>query len=347
MMRLMLDGKAIMSLIKFSEYSSQISEAMAVDVAEQDETVIIEWTEENWNALTVTERAELEAEAVNGWAMWQIGGLSEVNGSPNIELEIFEAEDFLASLVEDCGECGKEPCVCEDVSEAKPPSLKKLPPHLAKFFDKDGNLTRAAAERLAKGKVKFNIKDVTPKGYGPSEDIQEAKKVMSKKGDYAFGKDTSKDISFVTYKGKVISQGDFDSGSDGWWMNITGKKGQEFFDKPSDVISYFTKKKITEDVTVEFIEEELKFVDDIGESIVTVEAYKARNTMQRRATQKKKDQNKFKDRAVKMKAKIERKKGGNKVKRIKMRKKWVRINKGKIKNAHKVFGGKVKSKFTK
>jgi len=52
----------------------------------------------------------------------------------------------------------------------------KLPPHLAKFFDKDGNLKKDAAARIAKGQQKLNIKDVTPKGYGPSEeaDLDEA-----------------------------------------------------------------------------------------------------------------------------------------------------------------------------
>jgi|TARA_B110000116_G_scaffold59471_1_gene50883 hypothetical protein len=75
--------------------------------------------------------------------------------------------------------------------------------------------------------------------------------------------------------------------------------------------------------------------------------FKARNTQQRRATQKNKDRNKFKDRQGKLKAKIDRKKGGNKVRRLKIRKKWQKVNKSKIKNAQKVYGGKVKSKFTK
>ena len=48
----------------------------------------------------------------------------------------------------------------------------KLPPHLAKFFDKDGNLKKDAADRIAKGKQKLNIKDVTPKGYGPKEEVE-------------------------------------------------------------------------------------------------------------------------------------------------------------------------------
>lgn len=78
-----------------------------------------------------------------------------------------------------------------------------------------------------------------------------------------------------------------------------------------------------------------------------IDEYTARNTMKRRATQKVKDKKKFSDRATKLKAKIDRKKGGAKVKRKKTRMKWMRKNKSKIKNAQKVFGGKVKSKFTK
>jgi len=73
--------------------------------------------------------------------------------------------------------------------------------------------------------------------------------VRAKKGQYVFGKDEKKDISVVTYKGKVISTGDFDSGSDSWWMDIKGKKGQVSFDQPKDVVDYFTKNKITEDTT--------------------------------------------------------------------------------------------------
>ena len=53
-----------------------------------------------------------------------------------------------------------------EVDEAK----SKLPPHLAKFFDKDGNLKKDAAARVAKGREKINWIDVTPKGYGPKEE---------------------------------------------------------------------------------------------------------------------------------------------------------------------------------
>ena len=49
----------------------------------------------------------------------------------------------------------------------------KLPPHLAKFVDKKGNLTKDAEKRVQKGRNKRKIKDVTPKGYGPKESLDE------------------------------------------------------------------------------------------------------------------------------------------------------------------------------
>jgi len=55
----------------------------------------------------------------------------------------------------------------------------KLPPHLAKFFDKDGNLKKDAADRIAKGRAKLNWKDVTPKGYGPKEEFEATRMPMS------------------------------------------------------------------------------------------------------------------------------------------------------------------------
>ena len=54
----------------------------------------------------------------------------------------------------------------------------KLPPHLAKFVDKKGNLTPDAAKRVAAGrkkdKPKYKIIDRTPKGYGPNEEDEMA-----------------------------------------------------------------------------------------------------------------------------------------------------------------------------
>ena len=196
-----------MSLVKFSEY---VSEAVSI----KDDEAIVEWSEDGWNSLTIAERAELEAEAVLGWAMWHIGPIDKddaENPDDDEDSGRFVAHEgaeaisaYLDTINEAaCDACGEDPCVCDpDVSE-----------------------------------------EITPE----------------------------------------------------MWM----------------------------------------------------EKYKARNTQQRRKTQKNKDRMKFKNRGAKLKAKIDRKKGGNKVKRIKLRKKWMRINKSKIKNAQKVYGGKVKSKFTK
>ena len=56
----------------------------------------------------------------------------------------------------------------------------KLPPHLAKFVDKKGNLKPDAAKRVQKARSKSKIKDVTPKGYGPNE----AKSPLQKLKDF-------------------------------------------------------------------------------------------------------------------------------------------------------------------
>jgi hypothetical protein len=51
---------------------------------------------------------------------------------------------------------------------------KQLPAHLAKYFDKSGNIKdKNVADKIAKElknrNVKYKITDVTPKGYGPKE----------------------------------------------------------------------------------------------------------------------------------------------------------------------------------
>ena len=50
----------------------------------------------------------------------------------------------------------------------------KLPPHLAKFFDKKGNPKPEVAARMRKGRALrgVEITDVTPKGYGPKEELK-------------------------------------------------------------------------------------------------------------------------------------------------------------------------------
>ena len=67
----------------------------------------------------------------------------------------------------------------------------KLPPHLAKFFDKKGNPNPEAAKRMAAGRKKREapqVKDVTPKGYGPSDEEVS----ITAKGRAALEKDKKK-----------------------------------------------------------------------------------------------------------------------------------------------------------
>ena len=66
--------------------------------------------------------------------------------------------------------------------DAKDELDEALPPHLAKLFDKDGNFKdkkkQAKFDKMQKAArkgIKFTSKDVTPKGYGPEEGIEEAK----------------------------------------------------------------------------------------------------------------------------------------------------------------------------
>ena len=85
------------------------------------------------------------------------------------------------------------------------------------------------------------------------ETVNEAIKVFAKKSGYVFYKDTVKDIAMLSYKGKVISSGDFDQGADGWFMELhqRGMEGQKFFSTGEDVIKFFMKNKITEAVSVD------------------------------------------------------------------------------------------------
>ena len=71
---------------------------------------------------------------------------------------------------------------------------KGLPPHLAKLFDKDGNFKDPKTQKKyqdmidRQGKKNFKITDVTPKGYGPKEDLnKDDEKVVKKVRDMLKG----------------------------------------------------------------------------------------------------------------------------------------------------------------
>ena len=79
----------------------------------------------------------------------------------------------------------------------------KLPPHLAKFFDKKGNMKPDVAKRVAAGRKKREepkIKDVTPAGYGPNEDSQDMPGLGPKKKSVR----TSKRVGQI-YTGAQVS----------------------------------------------------------------------------------------------------------------------------------------------
>jgi len=69
------------------------------------------------------------------------------------------------------------------------------------------------------------------------------------KGQYKAVKDG--DVTNIIHKGKVVGTADFDSGADGYFVSIKGKKGQEFFDDAQKMVDYFAKNKITEEVELD------------------------------------------------------------------------------------------------
>jgi len=135
----------------------------------------------------------------------------------------------------------------------------KLPPHLAKFFDKDGNLKKDAAARVAKGRAKLNWKDVTPKGYGPKEEVDE--KLDMKKAGYAGTR--HKDIERDKYNKKRKGQGMKDEVEEG----VTGPTRM-------DVQKHFDKEKGLLRVRINATEKALKISDMKVDAKGTVQSFK-------------------------------------------------------------------------
>jgi len=91
-----------------------------------------------------------------------------------------------------------------------------LPPHLAKYIGKDGDFTPEVKKRLGKdsmkrmqvpSKKKSNVKDVTPKGYGPDEELDESaagiaqlKKAYEPLRDKKISLDNAKKLSAIMDK---------------------------------------------------------------------------------------------------------------------------------------------------
>lgn len=86
-----------------------------------------------------------------------------------------------------------------------------LPPHLAKFFDKDGNYNKAAQARIDAGRKnpgKGKWKDATPKGYGPDE-VDEVNEVPERTSLMSAMREEHKKTQegFMSSSGKYHSSG--------------------------------------------------------------------------------------------------------------------------------------------
>ena len=165
--------------------------------------------------------------------MSTIKNLHKVNEDTAMQNEIDEAIKFQAGLVKKALAIAKKSAGNFDKAWAQ---IEKIKKGLAEF-GVVANALKTANEGFERNSDLDSLFE---------ESLDEGKKVLAKKGDYVFGKDTSKDTNFVTYKGKEISTGDFDQGADSWFMSIKGKKGQMSFSDADDVIKYFAKKRITE-----------------------------------------------------------------------------------------------------
>lgn len=55
-------------------------------------------------------------------------------------------------------------------------------------------------------------------------------------------------VIHIMYKGKKVGSADFDRGADAFFANVKGVKGQPSFDTAQELVDYFAKKKITEEI---------------------------------------------------------------------------------------------------
>ena len=72
--------------------------------------------------------------------------------------------------------------------------------------------------------------------------------VLAEKDGIVFGKDTTLNTNLVTRNGKVVADGDFDQGSDSWWLSNKAEKGQTSFNTADEVIEHYKKTPIADRV---------------------------------------------------------------------------------------------------
>ena len=106
----------------------------------------------------------------------------------------------------------------------------KLPPHLAKFFDKNGNLNKDAEERVKKGR---KAKGLDPRtGKKVKESVEESNTFSSFRESLSERKDSAADLYFDTYSAAVqhakaqAEKKGFEVVEDDWFTQVTTGKGK-------------------------------------------------------------------------------------------------------------------------
>ena len=116
---------------------------------------------------------------------------------------------------------------------------------------KEGNaFTGALNAAKEKGDTTFVVAGKKYKVEDHQTESAELDEALAKKGQYEVISGGKDGVTSVKFKGKVIATGDFDSGADGWMMDIKGEKGQKFFDSAQKIADYFAKNKITEESNI-------------------------------------------------------------------------------------------------
>lgn len=145
----------------------------------------------------------------------------------------------------------------EKVDPVNPKAVKKdFDDRKDKDIDNDGDVDssdeylhkRRKAISKSMSKEKKTEVDTDPKLEGfdldEAKKMMEAMRVLATKGKYKVV--TKGDgVAHVMFGAKKVGSGDLDDGAGGWFMNVPGKKGQQFFDSPNKIADYFEKNKIT------------------------------------------------------------------------------------------------------
>jgi len=112
----------------------------------------------------------------------------------------------------------------------------------------DGQSDKIA--RSDTGRVAGSDQGSNLRGAGEGAQSSQAKidLVLAEKDGFVFGKDTTLNTNLVTRNGKVIADGDFDQGSDSWWLSNEAEKGQTSFHTADEVIEHYKETPVADRV---------------------------------------------------------------------------------------------------